>query len=129
VNDGDTVERFTSGTIEGESMVNNWDSFQVRPVDEPTVDLFFADGWGKPQTYPLGDYRDLNSNRTNAVRGVTIPCGVTVEAFTCDDYSNCGESPGQWVLVGPMSTAAIGGALGQQDWDSMRIHLDGSECD
>jgi hypothetical protein len=125
------LQRYTPPAAQGgcPSMLNNWDSFQVRPIDEPTVDLYFAAGRDEhyEQTYPLGSYRDLEDKRTNATYGVEIPCGVTLEAFDCDNYCN-GAAP-NWTLVGPMSSAAIGSGYGQQKWDSMRIYRNGDDCE
>jgi hypothetical protein len=128
VNDGTDVMRFFAGSVENDDMHDDWDSFQVRPVGDPTVTLYFADGFGNPQIYPLGDFTDLESNRTNNIRGARIPCGITVEAWTCDNYDSCGESPGHWTLVGPYESADVGAALGRDDWDSMKVYRNGDAC-
>jgi hypothetical protein len=129
VNAGTSVMRFFPGEVEGDSMHDDWDSFQIRAVDDPTVTLYFADALGNPQVYPIGSFPDLEDNRTNTLKGASVPCGVTVEAWTCDGYSSCGESPGHWTIVGPFDSADVGADLGKDDWDSMRVYRNGDLCD
>jgi hypothetical protein len=127
-NEGTEVLRCLPTSVEGDSMHDDWDSFIVRPIDDPTVTLYFAGSYGNPQIYPLGSFPDLEDHRTNNIKGADIPCGVTVEAWSCDNYDDC-DDPGHWVVVGPLDTAAVGAEFGQDNWDSMKIYRNGDACE
>lgn len=91
---------------------DDWDSFVVRRVSDPTVTLYFGVGMTNPRVYPLGDFRAL-SPANDQIRGADVPCGVRIRA-----HANANHTGTEYVVTGPASVAAVPGTA---TWDSMYI--------
>ena len=92
---------------------DDWDSFIVRPVDEPTVTLYFGANRTNPRVYPLASYPSLQTV-ANQVIGADVPCGVRIRAFDNDDFTGTAFV----TVTGPVDVASV---TGNAQWNSMHI--------
>jgi hypothetical protein len=116
---GTTGTAWTHGEGMFATVHDDWDSFIVRPVTEPTVTLYFNAASGDPRVYPLGSYLDLQT-AGDAIDGANVPCGVRITA-----YQNANRGGTVYTVTGPTNIASVPGA---NVWSSMDIERVAASC-